>query len=391
MVDVMVYIKNDTLAVSVWSKNSSFMLFGDEAANYIKNFYSSEPINIIEDKDDIDATIEYFDSRLTLKNYNDIFNNDKYSEAFVPIGVNVNKYMENMKSSKTKANISKKVTRKNKYNRNRIIATTLVLFLAASTAHVAFNKISGSKGEKPSTSSEVSMEDDSLNVNDSQDDEVLVNDNSITLEYNDRTSSKTAEGTKSKYSDVIKKYSSIYGLDDKLVLAIATQERGVHSEVTDQGGATGLMQIQNAVWDNASLKAYNFEYEEWETIVVDAKKLSDLDYNVKTGCMILQNYLNHMNYNIPAAVQSYNMGYNCVGSLISEYCKDEGKNFDDVLDDQTDIGWLKYRDSVPYGDSEYLEHVFSYCGNDQNITVVNPEGKAFSVKVTGSKKAEKSL
>lgn len=35
----------------------------------------------------------------------------------------------------------------------------------------------------------------------------------------------------------------MYGVDPALVLAVATQERGIHSSVTDTGGATGLMQI----------------------------------------------------------------------------------------------------------------------------------------------------
>lgn len=401
MSSIEIYINDeDILVVRLKNNSSQYKLYDNDAANYIEQLYSEKPLKIVENQEDIDVVFEYDNFDVELKNYNYIFTNDKYKDLFIPICKNAMESLNNTTPSK-----SKKVTRKNKYATKKIIASALVSFMLVGVSYnnlstsFSFNTDSLTPVTEVTTDLEVKnivQDNDTQNIEDTVpevflENTAVVNENTIFLDYDDRSFSETAEVTSSNYKDIIEKYATMYGLDTNLVLAIATQERGIHSDVMDPGGATGLMQIQNSVWNGASLNAYNFNEKKWDEIVVNENDLSDLNYNVKIGCMILQDYLNHMNYNIPAAVQSYNMGYNCVNSLISQYCSDEGKELNEVLKDQTDIGWLDYRNSVPFGDQNYLEHVLSYCGNGYNIVVKNPNNEEFSITVSGNVKNKKNI
>ena len=66
----------------------------------------------------------------------------------------------------------------------------------------------------------------------------------------------------------------MYGLDPKIIIAIATQESGIHSTRSINGCATGLMQIENSVWRDQKLTVFNYDTLEYETIVVNVENLS---------------------------------------------------------------------------------------------------------------------
>ena len=166
------------------------------------------------------------------------------------------------------------------------------------------------------------------------------------------------------------------------MIAIATQERGIHSEKKDSGGATGLMQIQNRIWRDKSLTAYNFETNSYETIVVDEDSLGDVFYNIKVGCMYFQNCMDYMNNNVLAAIQCYNMGYGSMMKILKEYSMDSGKTVNEVLGDISDCGWLEYRDMIKYGDQAYLENVLSWIGSDFNIDKFNLNGEIVNLNIS---------
>ncbi len=109
-----------------------------------------------------------------------------------------------------------------------------------------------------------------------------------------------------------------------------------------------------------------------ETIVVcqredgtiDVNMLADLEYNTKVACMITAYDLAYCDYDIIAALQTYNSGTN-VMSLKKEYGED----------------WVNHRENLP-GDQEYIEHVLSYIPEDNSLLQYkDPSGKEYVVDV----------
>lgn len=185
------------------------------------------------------------------------------------------------------------------------------------------------------------------------------------LQIEDETESEKANKTKELYYDIIEKYANMYGVSPSVILAIATQERGVHSDTIDPGGAIGLMQVQASVWDGKDLEVYNYDTNSKEKIHITLDNLRDVSFNIKVGCAIFQNYLKQMKDNYPLAIQSYNMGPSSVNKILNAYCLSCGKTYDEVINSD-DLGWLSFRNSSYPGDSFYLEHVLRYDNNVKN-------------------------
>ena len=180
----------------------------------------------------------------------------------------------------------------------------------------------------------------------------------------DSANIEKAAKTRELYYDIIEKYAKTYGLDPDVICAIAIQERGVHSDTVDPGGAIGLMQIQVEVWDNKDINAYNYDTNTNEKVHITLNNLRDVSFNIKVGCMIFQNYLNEMNGNLTAAIQCYNMGPGSVNSMINKYCKDNNITRSELLN-SNDNGWLNYRNSSYPGDPNYAEHVSRYIPEEK--------------------------
>ena len=175
--------------------------------------------------------------------------------------------------------------------------------------------------------------------------------------------------------------NNMYGLDPQLVLALATQERGVHSTTMDSGGATGLMQIQNSIWIGEKITAYNFITEKYETTTVTKEMVQSLDGNIELGCKILQNYISGKDYNIALGVASYNMGPTNITKVVNAYSEATGISREDILKDQTNNGWLEYRNIIKVGDPKYNEHVFSYMGSEFTTYALKPNGERVELTV----------
>lgn len=373
----------------------------DEGAfDYVKLLDKFYPIDIIEDNNEIDVVFKYENFDIEISNYPNILANGKYKEAIVPI---CKKAVTCLSKKRMNSNINNKVARKNKYSGKKIIISALISVMLGSSLYSLDknNKLSNTEVLDITSiiNSSNTIEDITENVVDDSSkakEEIksvpltnsYVNEyedsstNNAFLNYKDRSRSNKIMNTDLSYGDIIAKYSKIYGIDANLMLAIATQERGEHSEVMDAGGAIGLMQIQYDIWSNAKLRAYNFQNHSWEEIVVDGNKLSDLEYNIKIGCMIFQSYLKQMDYNICAAIQAYNMGCGTVERLVRQYASESNQSINQVLSSQTDIGWIDFRDIILYGDPEYLEHILSYCGNDINIIVLDSSNNQHNLMVS---------
>ena len=205
--------------------------------------------------------------------------------------------------------------------------------------------------------------------------------NPFTLETEDLTGSEKYQNAKEKYFDLIEKYANEYGLDPMVMLALATQERGVHSETVDSGGGLGLFQIQiegGWNWNNENVSAFNFRTNEEETVTITKEKASTLEYNIKYGCMLFQNALREQNYNVPRAIQCYNYGSSYMDQVISECCRDTGQSRSDISD-PTNLVWINYRSIIKNGDDRYLENVLRYLPNDTQIEFKKPSGETITM------------
>lgn len=205
--------------------------------------------------------------------------------------------------------------------------------------------------------------------------------NPFSIETNDLTTSEKYLNAKEQYYSIIEKYSRQYGLDPMVMLAIATQERGVHSNQVDAGGGLGLFQVQiegSWNWDNEKVTAFNYETNENETVTITKEKASELENNIKYGCMLFQNILKEQKYNIPRAIQSYNYGSTYMSKVINACCTDTGLTRED-LSDPSNLTWIDYRYVIQNGDNKYLENVLRYLPNNTEITFRKPDGETITM------------
>jgi len=299
---------------------------GRECFNVIKTIAGNKIIII---KKGIESLVLQYDGYIVnLNNFGELIGR----MGMGPIATDVNRYNESERLKKIKL---KKIKRRNKYIRVRIIAGALVFFILGSVIYISTKKkreTSDSEKTKQETiSNDINNEEDNFEIYNNSINEVInetlmeekKEEPAITINYEDRSDEDKVRITNAYYSNLISQYAFRYGLDPSLVLAIATQERGIHSNEKDRGGATGLMQIQNAIWENENITAYNFETNSYETLKITKDNIGQLHANIQIGCMYLQNCMKYMNYNIVAAVQCYNMGKGNMDSILKAYLPGE--------------------------------------------------------------------
>lgn len=178
------------------------------------------------------------------------------------------------------------------------------------------------------------------------------------FDYEDRSLNEEVNNSR-RYMDCFEEVGTTYGIDPNLLMAIMAQESsGIHHEYSQNGYATGGMQIEN-FWFGKEITAYNFKLGQLETIKVDENMVSDLNYNIKVSSMILQNHLEYYNYNIPIAVQAYNYG---------------DANMKKLGDD-----WINDRKYIDSGDPKYFEHIFSFLPNNYTLKMLKPNGNSISL------------
>ena len=179
------------------------------------------------------------------------------------------------------------------------------------------------------------------------------------------------------YMELFYKYEKIYGVDAKLLCAIGAQESsGIHYRESKNGGyATGIMGIEY-VWANEKLRVFNFEANAYETIVVDYSRIGELEYNIKIGAAIFQNYFYHTLKNSDSVeetdymvftLQKYNMGPGNMNKILS--CGGS---------------WIDNRDMINAGDKYYFEHVLSRLDNDTIIKIRLIDGSYYNTKLTNT-------
>lgn len=193
------------------------------------------------------------------------------------------------------------------------------------------------------------------------------------LEFVNNSQTEKAKKAKELYMPYFEDCAERFGLDANLLLAMGTQERGVHSDVKESDGGIGLMQIQYDVWINKTVDYFEKNPEtgkfEKKSITITDAMLKDVKSNIEVGSIILQIYLRISKYNIPVAIQMYNMGDGALKSILRTYGEVCGKTLDELFDSPTDLGWTEYR-QLKNGDPIYLENVNQWAENP-TFSVIN--------------------
>ncbi len=227
----------------------------------------------------------------------------------------------------------------------------------------------------------------------------------VEFSYNNRCNTEKAIKCKDNYQSICDYYSEVYGVDPRIAIGIATQERGVHSSTKDSGGGVGLFQIQESVWVGHEISAFNHITGQVDKLLITKENIGDLNTNIRIGCMVLANCYQQMRGNIVATIQCYNYGYGNMVEVIRRYCVINGLEELDaedmkstrltdvekrVLEDQKNIGWTEKdiikivnKNGYTIGDPDYLPHIMSYVQYDDNgeftVTFKNKDGKENSL------------
>ena len=158
-----------------------------------------------------------------------------------------------------------------------------------------------------------------------------------------------------RYKDIFDKYGHEFGIDSNLLIALATNESsGIHDIDYDEPDI-GIMQIEWSVWLNKKVKAYNYEKNEFDSLIITNDVIESLEGNIKAGTMILQENINktvRYGYDdklinasdiLPYSLQRYNMGIGNMQKLL-----------------RMGGDWKDNRNEITAGDSKYFEHVLAY-------------------------------
>ena len=339
---------------------------------------------------DKDLLIYYKGGIVTLKSYRELGHNCPATRDYI---AHVKKYI--------------KLSTKAKHVGALVVASSIALGVASFKS----NKVQAKNNDMTVTSTKVldDMHDLSgsytmnnnpnFNIHDYEnimipEDDVEILDTTPTLDVPTKDSEKQQEAVTSTYTDkaelnleyesraytdrnllvrnnedtmaAIKKYANKYMIDENLVMAIASQERGTHSQTMDDGGGLGIMQVQVAVHpdgsafstvinDNGNIKKSQFVYHHNEYITLDG--------NIEAGCALLQYYLNYFNGNMAMAVYAYNSGQGPVNNAIVAYASETGLSYESIMANKSDLDWTKYLDR-----EYYLPAVLSWLDTD-NLTM----------------------
>ena len=158
-----------------------------------------------------------------------------------------------------------------------------------------------------------------------------------------------------RYKDIFNKYGHEFGIDSNLLIALATNESsGIH-DIDYDNPDIGIMQIEWSVWLNKKVKAYNYEKNEFDSLIITNDVIESLEGNIKAGTMILQENINktvRYGYDdklinasdiLPYSLQRYNMGVGNMQKLL-----------------RMGGDWKDNRNEITAGDSKYFEHVLAY-------------------------------
>lgn len=187
------------------------------------------------------------------------------------------------------------------------------------------------------------------------------------------TSNLTVGFKEAGHYEPFEDYSSDYGVDPNLLLALATTETGLDHSNTIPGGyrfngcGYGIMQVED-VNIGSTVSAYNYNTKQTDSIEITEEKLIDYETNVQIGTVMFKNCLDKYNGNIYLTIQSYNYGISMMDRIIDIYAAELGVTPEDVMKNYNDLGWMKYVEDVHINPKKYIsDWEYNTYGSDMYI------------------------
>jgi len=226
----------------------------------------------------------------------------------------------------------------------------------------------------------------------------------LATNFNDYFCKKALECFKSDIWTFSNQYGNDFGVDPYIAYSLFYGETNFEHEKTIPGGSryngygVGIGQHESPNGKN-SVTAFNFNTNQYETEIISMENACDLEKNIKMSIMLLQNKLNKYNGNIYVAIQSYNYGDWAMNVILNEYAKEKNMTLDEILNDHSDTGWLKYveyfhnnpQQYLPnwnyktYGDPNYVTKIIGYyIGTESTNTL--PDGTKVTTNLISCEK-----
>ena len=198
-----------------------------------------------------------------------------------------------------------------------------------------------------------------------------------------------------------------FGIDPYSYVCLLMGESSLNHNDTIPGGkyyngfAVGISQLETP--NGEEVTAFNYTTNQEETLYKTMENALDIRSNMKLGIMNYQKVLNRYHGNERLAFQSYNYGYGVIDLIVAIYADEIGTSFDEVVNNLSDVGWLKYVQEVhddpitfankyehyeqygatirylknwqygTYGNGDYISDLYSYYIGIYSKNIVNGE------------------
>jgi len=219
----------------------------------------------------------------------------------------------------------------------------------------------------------------------SEEKQVIDDTPNVVLDLENKADMFQVEKMRRKYSELLQYVSDIYGLDPELLLGIISQFDGEKTNMKNEDGNIGLMQISYDDWVSREIEYYCFDpetgrFRRVSTTITPGKLIDDTE-SIHAGAIILQSFLIYYNYNLPLAIEASHIGVDETDKILAVYCEVEGKTREDVIANPNDLGWTLYRnlggkEDAQGSNDDYLERVLA-CHNGtytlKDVTKISPE------------------
>ena len=366
--EVVLGYSNDRFKLELIEKNKRKRTSNINKISEILSELPSGPIVIKQSSNDI-KIIYHNGIKLTLKDYKKYRNSQLYGDIFANI-------------DKTTP-IVKNINRFNKVKFAALALTSVVLvttFLPKKANDISVPEVTITSTipvEEPSE--EIVLDNDKVSIDESNYEfltrleqtsniinGIIPNNSNIPLgtKLNEYAINKLTKFINSEEGKYCFEVCNDFGIDPYTYISLMMNESSLNHEGTLPGGkyyngsAVGISQLEKP--SGQEIKAFNYTTNQEEVIYETMENAMDLKTNIKMGIMHYQSVLNRYNGNNYLAIQSYNYGYGLLELIVTIYADEIGCTYDEVVNNFSDVGWLKYVMEVYENPNQFGEKYENY-------------------------------